>query len=142
MLNVVINSETEYLIFDTPYIYPHNWYFGYNKDYLYTKISYSINFMKYFVDAYKNSFTSGVPLMYIKENRESKDYYEIDLILKEYLTISYLKTDIPTGTIYFHLLLENDKKNGQTPQYHQITVSVQRLIRSGTIYCKFITNIL
>jgi hypothetical protein len=141
---ITINANTEYLIFDSPYFYPHNSYYLLNKSYLHKKIMYSVNFINYFVEAYKRIFQSGVPLIYIKDTRETRDYYEIDIILKEYFTISYVKTDLSTSTMFFHMLLDSSRKSNLDKQinskYHQITVSVPRTIRTGNVYFKFTAN--
>jgi len=142
---ILLSLDVKYVIFSTPYFYPHNWYYFSNKNYLYNKILHSVNFMKYFIEAYKKTFQSGVPLMYIKEARERVDHYEIDIILKEYLTISYSTTKINIATIYFHLLLMNDGKSNNSNQYakfHQITLNIPREIRTGNVYFKFTANII
>jgi hypothetical protein len=147
---LMISPDTEYLLFDSPYFYPHNVYTVTNKEYLYKKISHSINYMKYFIQAYKDIFQSGVPLIYVKETRETRNHYEIDFILKEYLTISYVKTDVDTATLYLHLLMEtakktiSDNKDGvkRVAKFHQITVKIPRLIRSGNVDFKFTANMI
>lgn len=142
-ITLTINPEIQYILFSTPYFYPHNWYTLTNKDYLYKKISYSVNFLDCFIKAYKDLFQTGIPLMYIKETRETRDHYEIDIILKEYLTISYVKTDLSIATLFFHLLVETNKKNpsnNQISKYHQITVIVPREIRTGVVDFKFTAN--
>ncbi len=145
-VKVTFSNEIQCLLFDTPYFYPHNTYYLTNKGYLYKKISYSVNFMNYFIEAYRKTFQGGIPLLYVKETRETRDYYELDLILKEYLTISYVKTDLSTATIYFHMLLESDKKSNadknQVAKYHAITVTIPREIRSGQTYFKFTANVI
>ena len=145
-VTISFSTNVKYVLFNTPYFYPHNWYVGYNKDYLYKKISYSINFMQYFIQAYKDTFQTGIPLIYIRQTRECRNHYEIDIILKEYLTISYVKTDVSTATLYFHLLLETEKKtNGDSnhiAKYHQITVKIPREIRTGNVYFKFTANMI
>jgi len=145
-VSILFSTDVKYVLFNTPYFYPHNWYFVTNKDYLYKKISYSVNFMQYFIQAYRDTFQTGVPLIYVKQTRETRNHYEIDVILKEYLTISYVKTDISTATLFFHLLLEADKKtnndSNRIAKYHKITVKIPRDIRTGNVYFKFTANII
>lgn len=145
-VSVVVGADVQYLLFDTPYFYPHNWYYMTNKEYLYKKISYSVNFFHYFMQAYKDTFNGGVPLMYIKAGRESKTEYEIDIILKEYLTISYVKTDNNTSTLFFHLLVEAAKKSNSeknhVAKYHQITIKIPRPTRTTNVHFKFTANVL
>lgn len=147
---ILISPETEYLLFDSPYFYPHNIYTVANKEYLYGKISHSINYMKYFIQAYKDIFQSGVPLIYVKQTRETRDHYEIDFILKEYLTISYVKTDVDTATLHLHLLMEtakktiSDNKDGvkRIAKYRELTLTIPRLVRSGNVEFKFTANMI
>lgn len=140
---VNISIHTQYLIFSTPYFYPHNWYMIYNKDYLYNKIVYSINYIHSFIEAYKNIFQNVVPFFYIKSATETRDHYQLDVILKEYLTISYVKTDMSTSTLFFHLLFENKRKLSNatsSSKYHEITILIPRIIRSGIVDYKFTCN--
>jgi hypothetical protein len=144
---VTINFDigVKYMIFKSPYFYPHNWYLVTNKDYLYKKIAYSVNFMQYFIKAYIDVFQTGVPLIYVNKTKETKNTYEIELILKEYLTISYVKTDVETATLYFHMMIESDKKsttdNSHVAKYHKIIVNIPREIRKiGNVYFKFTAN--
>ena len=145
-ITLLINTNVEYLLFSTPYFYPHNFYLVTNKDYLYKKISYSVNYLDSLIKAYKQCFQNGVPLIYFKQARELRNHYEIDAILKEYLTISYVKTDQTTSTIFFHLLVEPDKKtsttNSHTTKYHQITISIPREIRTGQVDFKFTASVI
>lgn len=145
-VTLLISTDVEYLLFSTPYFYPHNIYLLTNKDYLYKKISYSVNYLDSLIKAYKQCFQNGVPLIYFKETRELRNHYEIDAILKEYLTISYVKTDQTTSTIFFHLLLETDKKigatNNQNSKYHQIIINIPREIRTGQVDFKFTANMI
>lgn len=143
-VTVSFSTQVEYVLFDTPYFYPHNWYNPLNKAYLYNKICYSVNFIRLFVDAYKKCFQSGVPLIHVKHARESREAYEIDIILKEYMTISYLKTDVNTATLYFHLLLETDKKktNGDgVSKYSLRTITIPRDVRTGDVCFTFTANV-
>ena len=144
MIPITISTKTQCLLFNTPYFYPHNQYTILNKEYLFTKISFSINYMQYFLQAYNDIFQDKIPFIHVKQTRESKDEYEIDMILKEYLTISYVKTDIRTATIYCHLLVEQDKitshETNHNAKYHQITVKIPREIRTGNVYFKFTAN--
>ncbi len=146
IITIEFSTEIKYVLFNTPYFYPHNWYYAINKDYLYKKISYSINFMQYFIQAYKDTFQTGIPLIYIKQTREYRHHYEIDIILKEYLTISFVKTDLSTATLFFHLLLENEKKTNcninHIAKYHNITVKIPRDIRTGNVFFKFTANMI
>jgi hypothetical protein len=100
--------------------------------------------MQYFLQAYKDTFQTGVPILFVKKTCETKTDYEIEIIIKEYLTISYVKTDVQTATIFFHLLLEMDKNTGkdgtQVAKYHTITLKIPREIRTGNVYFKFTAN--
>ncbi len=144
-----ISTDCEYLIFDSPYFYPHNWITMGNTEYLYNKIAHSFNYLRYFIQAYKDTFSSGIPTMYIKQTRETRNHYEIDVISKEYLTINYLKTDVPTNTLWFHILIETDKKTiadirgdlKRVAQFHQTIVRIPRIIRTGNVNIKFVGNI-
>ena len=141
---IEISVDVKYLLFSTPYFYPHNLYLIGNKDYLYKKISYSINYLDAFIKAYIQCFQDGVPLIYLKDTREARNHYEIDAVLKEYLTISYVKTDKTTSTVFFHLLLETEKKTSNTNncKYHQITIIIPREIRTGQVDFKFTANVI
>jgi hypothetical protein len=144
-ITVFVSVGTQYLLFDTPYFYPHNWYFGSNKDYLYKKIAHSANFMNYFIEGYKKCFQTNPPMIYIKEARETRNHYEIDLILKEYMTITYLKTDKSTATLHFHLLIDIDKKNTpdkvrSSKKFCKRTLRFPREIRTGVVYFTFTAN--
>lgn len=145
-VTIDFGTDIKYVLFDTPYFYPHNWYLVTNKDYLYKKIAYSVGFMQFFIQAYKDSFQTSVPLIHVKHAREYRNHYEIDLILKEYLTISYVKTDLSTATLFFHLLLETDKKNNadhkHMAKFHQVSLRVPRDIRTGNVHFKFTANVI
>lgn len=155
-INLTMSTDVQYVLFNTPYFYPHNTYNFYNKEYLYKKISYSVNFLQNFLSAYINLFSSGVPLIYIKQTREDKDTYEIDIVAKEYMTITYVKADVSTATYYFHLLVEgnkqkkpkqndkaDDKKTEEaTSKFHLINLKVPRTIRTGNVDIKFTASMI
>lgn len=138
-----INTNTTHILFSTPYFYPHNFYNLYNRDYLYKKILYSVNFMQYLLTRYREYWSNGIPFIHIKQTRESKTDYEIDIIVKDYIIINYITTDVNTSTVYLHILIDTNKKSGKADapnKYHQITLKIPRIVRNGNVYFKFKAN--
>ena len=137
------SCDTEYLFFDTPYIYPHNIYYLSNHEYLYNKILYSITYFKNFIETYNNLFKDGIPILYIKSASETKYDYEIKIILTSCITISYVKSEVDKNKIMCHLLIDNSKKNKFTydnPQFHTLTLKIPREIKNNNVTFQFTTN--
>lgn len=139
-----ISVNTTHILFSTPYFIPHNHYTLNNIMYLYKKILFSGNFLQYFLARYRESFTNGVPFIHIKQTRENKDMYEMDIIVKDYLNIYYITTDVDTSTILLTILIDMNKKassKNQSPnKYHCITLKIPRIVRNGNVFFKFKIN--
>lgn len=137
-VTLTFNSDIEYVIFSTPYFYPHNFYWGVNKDYLYNKIIYSINFFISFIETYKAVFKKDPQMLFIKSARETRYTYEITILMKEYLTISYIKSNVETSTICCNLLIEEHTRDQQG--FHQFTLVIPRDIRTNHIRFQITTS--
>ena len=138
------SAETKYLLFDIPYFYPHNIYYLNNHTYLYNKILYSITMFKNFIEAYNNLFSTGIPILYIKSAVETKTEYEIQLVLTNCITITYLQTDVEKSVIYCHMFVDNTKKNtsntGTTNMFYVLPLKLPRLIKNNNINFIFTTS--
>ena len=107
-IKCTFSENVKYILLDTPYIYPHNWYYFYNREYLKNKIIFSIDYIETLLESYKSIFNSSVPYIYIKKIKETQTNYEFDIIIKEYLDIFYVSTDMESNTIYLNLLYDNN----------------------------------
>jgi len=102
---------TKFLIFDSPYFYPHNYYFFNNHNYLIRKIELSIKYIDNFVKSYNSIFKDAIPILYIKSSKETAISYEIVIIITSCLTISYATCEDNSQTIIFNILLNKKKKD-------------------------------
>lgn len=137
---IIINETIKYLILDTPYIYPHNWYYIYNHEYLINKINNSIEYINNFIQSYKNIFNTNVPFLFIDNISESADTYTFDIILKEYLHIYYITTNIENGLIFMNLLLDKRYQKDKNIRYKKMSVIIPRLVKNKKNLFKFITG--
>lgn len=129
-VEIIISNKIEFILFESPYFYPHNNYYYLNSDYLYSKIVKSVKYLNNFIMSYKNLFKK-IPFLFIKSTRETADNYIIYIILKRILNIKYLNTDIEKSTIYL-LLLVNYKNKG----IHEIEVVLPRDFKGENfIFC-------
>ncbi len=124
LITIKISIDTKYLIFDTYYFYPHNVYYLNNYNYLYNKILYSITMFKNFIETYNGMFSNGIPILYIKSATETRTDYEINIILTNCITITYIQTDLNENTIYCHLFVDNAKKKLSMPPSNPSNPSV------------------
>jgi hypothetical protein len=134
-------SKDIYILFDTPYFYPHNVYTLSNKDYLYKKIERSQRFIKDFIAGYDGIFQAHPQLMMINSTVEATDYYELNIILKNYMTLTYIDTDVDAvsgqESINFHLLIKKELKSnhdiGVIAKFRQQTLRIPRRPRRNCV---------
>lgn len=134
------STDVKYLLFDTPYIYPHNMYLFNNHKYLYNKILYSVTMFKNFFEMYNNLFSSGIPIIFVKSTLETKSHYIINLVLTSCITITYIKSDIENNTIYCNMFVDNNMKNNKTNMYHNSILEIPRAIKNNNIKFIFVTS--
>ena len=137
---IIINESIKYLILETPYIYPHNWYYIYNHEYLRDKISNSIEYINNFIQSYKSVFNNNIPFLFIDKITESIDTYSFDVIIKEYLHIYYITTNIDNGMIFMNLLLDKRYQKDKNIRYKKMIVVIPRLVKNKKNQFKFITG--
>ena len=75
--------------------------------------------------------------MYFKSAKETRYTYEITIVMKEWLTISYIKSKLDTSTIYCNLLIEDQVRKSNPDNYHQFTLVIPRDIRKDHINFNF-----
>lgn len=134
------NERIEYVLLDTMFIYPHNLYYIYNRDYLSNKINFSIDYIKRFIDAYKSIFNNNVPFLFINKVTESYSENKLEIILKEYLDMFYISTDLQTDTIVCNLLVDKNFQKETNVKYKKITLSIPRAVKNKIIKFKFVTG--
>ena len=134
---ITFNERIQYILLDTPFIYPHNWYYIYNRDYLKEKIVNSMIYVNNFIDNYKNIFNNNIPLLFIKEIVETVDKYSFEIIIKEYLEMYYLTTN-DNGVIHINLLIDSNKQKNKCMKFKQINLVIPRLIKNKINTFKFI----
>ena len=137
-VTILFYCELKYIFIDTPYIYPHNWYYMYNRSYLCNKVIYSSNYIKSFIEAYKSVFNSNVPFIFIAKTDENAKEYIFDIIIKEYLNIYYTLTE--NDTIIMNLIVDKNYFNNNIIKYKKIRLVIPRVIKDRTIQFKFITG--
>ena len=137
-IKCTITENVKYIIMDTFYIYPHNWYYIYNREYLRNKIIFSIDYINTFLESYKSIFNSNVPYIYIHKIKETSTEYEFEIILKEYLDIFYVSTDIENNTNYLNLLCDNNINKNKPIKYKKINLKIPRLIKDKKNKFKFV----
>jgi hypothetical protein len=139
------STDVKYLLFVTPYFYPHNIYYYSNHLYLFEKILHSINYLNNFQESYNKVFNGGVPLMFIKSTLETKTEYILEIIITLCINIIYTTSDVNTNTIYCTLLINNEKKSNDTgSKYHNIELKIPRTIdiKTGNVNFNFFINYL
>jgi len=137
-MKCTFSEDVKFIILDTLYVYPHNWYYIYNREYLKNKIIFSIEYIESFIKSYKSIFNTNVPYIYIKKIKESAAEYEFNIILKEYLDIFYVSTDTDTNTIYLNLLCDNNVNKDRPIKYKETIVKIPRLIKNKENKFKFV----
>jgi len=137
-VRILFYCELKYILVDTPYIYPHNWYYMYNRSYLCNKITYSIDYIKSFIDAYKNVFNNNIPFIYMYKTDENAKEYIFDIIIKEYLNIYYTSTE--NDTIIMNLIVDKSYFDKEIIKYKKIKVVIPRLVKDKPMNFKFITS--
>ena len=110
-IEIKFSSSIKYLIFDSSYFYPHNYYLIKNHNYLTKKIDNSMNYIDNFIRSYNSIFKVGIPILYIKSTKETIDTYEIVIIITSCLNISYATSEDNSQTIIFSILLNRKKKD-------------------------------
>jgi hypothetical protein len=139
-IKLTFNEAVEFILLDTPFIYPHNFYYLYNRNYLITKIIFSIEFIKNFIDSYKSIFNNSIPYIYINNSIETYYEYKLELIIKEYLDIYYISTDLEDNTIICNLILNLNFQKEKNIKYKKIILIIPRLIRKNIPKFKILTS--
>jgi hypothetical protein len=134
------NENIQYVLLDTMFIYPHNLYYIYNRDYLSNKISFSMDYIKRFMDAYKEVFNTNIPFLFINKVTETYSENKIELIIKEYLDMFYIQTDLENDTIVCNLLVDKNFQKEKNIKYKKITLVVPRAIKNKPVKFKFVTG--
>ena len=137
-IKITFNERIQYILLDTLYIYPHNWYYIYNHEYLKDKIINSIICLNNFIDSYKNLFNINIPLLFINKIDESVDDYNFEIILKDYLDIFYITTN-DSDIICLNLLLDVNKQKNKS-KFKKINLIIPRLIKNKINTFKFIVG--
>jgi hypothetical protein len=137
-VKILFYCELKYIFIDTPYIYPHNWYYMYNRSYLCNKVIYSINYIKSFIEAYKNVFNNNVPFIFIAMTNENAKEYIFDIIIKEYLNIYYTSTE--NDIIIMNLVVDKSYYNNNVIKYKKIRIIIPRVNKDKNMTFKFITG--
>lgn len=132
------SENVKFILIDTMYIYPHNLYYIYNREYLRNKIIYSIDYISDFLESYKSTFQSNVPYIYIKKINETATDYEFEIIIKEYLDIFYVSTDKDNAINFLNLLCNNNINKDKPIKYKKINVKIPRLIKNKKNKFKFL----
>jgi len=132
------SENVKFLLIDTMYVYPHNWYYIYNREYLRNKVIFSIDYIADFLESYKSTFNSNVPYIYIKRINETSTEYEFEIIIKEYLDIFYVSTDTESVTNYLNLLCDNNVNKEKPIKYKKIILKIPRLVKDRKNKFKFV----
>lgn len=139
-IKCTFSENVKYILLDNPYVYPHNWYYFYNRQYLINKVIFSLEYITNFINAYKAVFNNNIPFLYINKIDESSSEYNFELVIKEYLDIFYVSTDKDNTIIYMNLLVDNSFQKGKSVKYKKIKVSIPRIIKDKQNKFKFITG--
>src|SRR3990167_6972715 len=130
-INIKHDPTPTYVIFNCPYMYPHNTYYITNHQYLSKKILISIQFMESFNVALSNALKSNASfkpvnnqLFFFKSTKETSSYYEITLILNECYTLSYDSIHMQSHTIHLNLLYEY-----ANTEYHENKILIPRTLK-------------
>lgn len=137
-VKILFYCEIKYIFIDTPYIYPHNWYYMYNRSYLCNKIIYSIEYIKSFINAYKNIFNNNIPFIFIVKTDENAKEYIFDIIIKEYLSIYYTSTE--NDTIIMNLVVDKRFFCNCIIKYKKIHLVIPRVVKDRLMNFKFVTG--
>lgn len=137
-IKCTFSENVKYLLIDTMYVYPHNWYYIYNREYLRDKVIFSIDYIENFFESYKSTFNSNVPYLYIKKINETPKEFEFEIIIKDYLDIFYVSTDIESATNYLNLLCDSNVNKDKPIKYKKIVVKIPRLIKDRKNKFKFV----
>lgn len=139
-IKCTFNEKVQYILLDTKFISPHNWYYLYNRDYLSNKIIFSIDYINNFLEGYRTLFNTNIPLLFIKKITETSTEFIFDIIIKEYLNIFYVSTDINTQLIMMNLVIDKNYQKEKNIKYKNITFVVPRLVKNKKNNFKFITG--
>lgn len=134
------SENVNYILLDTLFIYPHNLYYLYNREYLCNKIINSIDYINDFIEAYKTIFNFIIPFIFIKNILENIEEYIFEIIIKEYLDIFYVSTDNDNATIFLNLIVDSKYKKENNIKYKKVTLSIPRLVKDKKNKFKFITS--
>lgn len=134
------NENIKYILLDTLFIYPHNFYYLYNREYLRNKIIFSTEYISGFLESYKLLFNSNIPFIFINKALETQTNFTFDIIIKEYLNIYYISTDLETSTIICNLIFDKNFQKEKQIKYKKITLSIPRLIKNSKNKFKFLTS--
>jgi hypothetical protein len=134
------NERIEYVLIDTLFIYPHNLYYIYNREYLSNKIYISIDYLKKFIEGYKEVFNTNIPFLFINKVTETSSDNKLELIIKEYLDIFYIKTDYDSSTIVCNLLVDKNFQKERNIKYKKISLTIPRGIKNRLVKFKFVTG--
>jgi hypothetical protein len=139
-IKCTFNENIKYILLDTLFIYPHNFYYLYNREYLRNKITFSTDYISGFLESYKLLFNSNIPFIFINKAVETQTNYVFDIIIKEYLNIYYISTDLETSTIICNLIFDKHFQKEKQIKYKKISLSIPRLIKNSKNKFKFITS--
>lgn len=139
-IKCTFNENIRYILLDTLFIYPHNFYYLYNREYLRNKILMSTDYISDFLDAYKSLFNNNIPFIFINRINETHLNYNFEVIIKEYLNIFYVSTDLETSTVICNLIFDKNFQKDKQIKYKKIIVSIPRLIKNSKTKFKFITS--
>lgn len=143
IITLKFSQNCKFLLFSTPFFYPHNFYFFNNHSYLYEKIQYSINYLSKFTDSYNKKFKEGIPLMYIKSTTETKYEYIINIVITSCIQITYGKSDIDKNIVHLYLMIDNSKKTTDNiSKFHELQLKIPRDIdiKVGNVNFNIIVN--
>lgn len=139
-IKCTFSENVKYILLDTLFIYPHNWYYLYNREYLCNKIINSIDYINDFIQAYKTVFNSIIPFIFIKNISENIEEYIFEIIIKEYLDIFYVSTDNDNATIFLNLIVDSKYIKENNIKYKKITLSIPRQVKDKKNKFKFVTS--
>ena len=138
-IKITFNERIQYILLDTPFIYPHNWYYIYNREYLRDKIVNSIIYLNNFIDSYKDLFNNNIPLLFINKISETIDEYNFEIIIKEYLDLFYITTN-DNANVCINLLLDTNKQKNKSMKFKKINLIIPRVIKNTINTFKFIVG--
>jgi hypothetical protein len=139
-IKCTFNENIKYILLDSLFIYPHNLYYLYNREYLRNKITFSTDYISGFLESYKLLFNSNIPFIFINKATENHVNYTFEILIKEYLNIYYISTDLETSTIICNLIFDKNYQKEKQIKYKKISLSIPRLIKNTKNKFKFITS--